>query len=42
MIGVLNSNLVAGIETTTIFRALLVRELLRRPRGWERMKADAV
>jgi cytochrome P450 len=40
VIGVLNSNLVAGIETTAIFLALLVRELLRRPADWQRVKAD--
>jgi cytochrome P450 len=40
VIGVLNSNLVAGIETTAIFLALLVRELLRHPEEWERVKAD--
>lgn len=40
VLGVLNSNLVAGIDTTTIFLPLLVRELLRRPRVWEELRAD--
>jgi cytochrome P450 len=40
VIGVLNSNLVAGIETTAIYLALLVRQLLERPADWERLKAD--
>lgn len=40
VIGVLNSNLVAGIETTAIFLAVFLLQLLRRPADWEALKAD--
>jgi cytochrome P450 len=40
VIGVLNSNLTAGIETTTIFLPLLLRELLAREDLWEQIKRD--
>jgi len=40
VIGVLNSNLVAGVETSSIFMPLLVRELLSRPGLWEEVKQD--
>jgi cytochrome P450 len=37
---VLNSNLVAGIETTAIFLPLLLRELLRHPVPWAEVQRD--
>jgi cytochrome P450 len=40
VIGVLNSNLVAGIETTAIFIPLLLRELLVVPERWAEIVAD--
>jgi cytochrome P450 len=40
VIGVINSNLTAGIETTTIFLPLLLRELLRRDGLWEAVRRD--
>jgi cytochrome P450 len=40
IIGVVNSFLVAGVETTAVFIPLLVRELLRHPDQWEELKAD--
>jgi len=38
--GVLNSFLVAGVETSAIFIPLFVRELLRHPAQWELLKED--
>lgn len=40
VLGVLNSNLVAGIETTAIFIPLLLRELLKVPERWEEVSRD--
>jgi len=40
VIGVINSLLVAGTETTAISVPLILRELLRRPEQWAEVKAD--
>jgi cytochrome P450 len=40
VIGVLNSNLTAGIETTAIFLPLFLRELLSREGLWDAIKHD--
>jgi cytochrome P450 len=40
IIGVVNSFLTAGVETTQVFVPLLVRELLRHPEQWEEVRAD--
>jgi cytochrome P450 len=42
VLGVLNSNLVAGIETTAIFIPLLLRELLQDPARWAAVREDRV
>jgi Cytochrome P450 len=40
VVGVLNSMMVAGVETTAIFIPTLVRELLARPGLWRQVVAD--
>ncbi|HEX4360250.1 MAG TPA: cytochrome P450 [Pseudonocardia sp.] len=40
VIAVLNSLLVAGVETTAVFVPMLLRELLRHPEQWAALRAD--
>jgi cytochrome P450 len=40
VLGVVNSNLVAGVETTAIFIPLLLRELLSVPERWDAVRRD--
>ena len=40
VIAVLNSLLVAGVETTSVFLPMLLRELLRHPEQWAAVRAD--